>query len=77
MKKEERGAGEPGEWTKKCKEKKKKPVCMYLVVDVNSSSNLPTAARDRLQPLVIMVTSCCIGILVVELQSTLGQKSLS
>lgn len=56
---------------------KQKPVCMYLVVDVNGSSNLPAAARDRLQPLVVMVTSCCIGILVVELQSTLGQKSLS
>lgn len=50
---------------------------MYLIVDVNSSSNLPTAACDRLQPLVIMVTSCCIGVLVVELQSTLGQKPLS
>lgn len=55
-------------------------VCVYLVVDVNSPSDLPTAARDwfpKSQPLVTMVTSCCIGILVVELQSTLGQKSLS
>lgn len=50
---------------------------MYLIIDVNSSANLPATACDRFQPLVTMITSCCIGVLVVELQSTLGQKSLS
>lgn len=54
-----------------------KCLCMYLVVDMNSSSDLPTAAHNRFQTLVAMVTSCCIDFLVVELQSTLGQKSLS
>ena len=54
--------------------KKTQSTVLYLIVDVNSPSSLPAAAHDRLpkcQPLVTMVTSCCIGILVVELQSAL------
>lgn len=85
----EKDGKEGGEWErKKCRPGKRGPLvrlknkkhdnlyAAYLIVDVNRSSNLPTAACDRFQPLVIMVTSCCIGVLVVELQSTLGQKSL-
>lgn len=52
----------------------------HLIVAVDRASDLPAAARDRLpecQSLVTMVTGCCIGILVVELQSALGQESLS
>ena len=54
--------------------------CVHLVVAVNCPSNLPTAACDcfpKGQALVTVVTSCCIGILVVELQSALGPESLS
>lgn len=50
---------------------------IHLVVDVDGSSNLPVATRHWLQPLAIMVTSSCIWVLVVELQSTLRQQSLS
>lgn len=49
---------------------------LYLIVDVNSP-NLSTPANGCVQPWVAMVTSTCIDILVVELQHTLGEKSLS
>lgn len=45
----------------------------YLIVDVNS----PTAATGRVQSWVTMVTGSRKGLLVVELQHTLGEKSLS
>lgn len=50
---------------------------IHLVVDVDGSSNLPVTTCHRFQPLAIMVTSSCIRVLVVELQSTLRQQSLS
>lgn len=49
---------------------------LYLVVDVNSP-DLPIAAAGRVQSGVTMVTGSRKGFLVVELQHTLGQKSLS
>lgn len=49
---------------------------LYLIVDMNSP-NLSTPPKGCVQSWVAMVPSGCIGILVVELQRTLGEKSLS
>lgn len=49
---------------------------LYLTVDVNGP-NLPTAATGRVQSWVTMVTGGRKAFLVVELQHTLGEKSLS
>lgn len=62
------------------KEQKEEEKWVYLIVAVNGPSDLPASAHggfSKCQPVVVMVTSCCIGILVVELQHALGQKSLS
>lgn len=64
-------AGGAGEQPCRCSE------CgSYLIVDVDSP-DLPSAATGRVQARVTMVTGGRKGFLVVELQHTLGEESLS